>query len=285
LAQGIPSFFFALLDAMDILAFSNPNPWCKTPTRPPSKGLHSTVVVLGRPVLKATRPSASMQTLSCAAAALAGSAIAIMKKTKQRPYVVRHAKDVPVPGGRVKADEMKAISSQSAPKNTCCSVCGAGASQQVSSRRQFSMFTGLVAPSFASSQQVSAETVTLTKDACQYCGGVGTVTCSSCQGSGELKLQGVKNGNPEASFQYIECPVCNGNGDEICGRCYGCGLPAKNMRGFLKDPAFQRAKYYMKVYKNKRDPEVLAKLRVEARAAVKVVEERKKAKTIEAASA
>jgi hypothetical protein len=97
-----------------------------------------------------------------------------------------------------------------------------------------------------------------------------------------MQMQGVKNGNPEASFMFATCPICEGTGDEICARCFGSGLPNRSLRGFLKDPAFQKAVYYMRVFKKKRDGESLKKLQIEARAAAIVVENRRKGKKVEA---
>jgi len=140
-----------------------------------------------------------------------------------------------------------------------------------------------VAPSLGINQAAFAEKVTFSKTQCLYCGGIGTVTCNSCNGSGNLQMQGVRNGNAEASYMFTECPICEGVGDEICARCFGSGLPNKSLKGFLKDPAFQKAVYYMRVFKKKHDAETLKKLQVEARAAAIVVANRKAGK-IEVAS-
>eukprot|EP00419_Tripos_fusus_P006166 CAMPEP_0172673644 /NCGR_PEP_ID=MMETSP1074-20121228/12269_1 /TAXON_ID=2916 /ORGANISM="Ceratium fusus, Strain PA161109" /LENGTH=221 /DNA_ID=CAMNT_0013490967 /DNA_START=170 /DNA_END=835 /DNA_ORIENTATION=+ len=221
-----------------------------------------------------------MNTLSCVAATLAGSVIAIMKKTRQRPYVARHAKDVPPPDQEAQPDKTKLLSSQSGSENTC-SACG-GNTEVGSSRRHFSLLAGLLTPSVAANNSANAEKVVLSKTNCVYCGGKGLLLCDTCFGSGEMKMQGVRNGNPEAAFMYTTCQICEGNGDLVCSKCFGTGLPAKPLRGFLKDPLFQKSVYYMKVYKKRRSAETLKKLQEAAREAVLAKQQQKAAKAAEA---
>lgn len=51
-------------------------------------------------------------------------------------------------------------------------------------------------------------------DPCANCGGIRTIDCSPCGGSGL---------NPDSGLLHDQCPKCKGTGRERCQKCQGTG--------------------------------------------------------------
>lgn len=117
-----------------------------------------------------------------------------------------------------------------------------------------------------------AEMVSVNETRCEDCAGEGYIQCLTCRGSGQLKMLGIREGSPEAQYQFVDCPDCDGIGTRLCPRCYGTGLPAKKLKGFLRDPVFKKVLYRLK--RQKIDLDTLPKLKEEVKEAVEEAEKR-----------
>jgi len=61
---------------------------------------------------------------------------------------------------------------------------------------------------------------------CSNCGGSGYVTCSTCDGVGEIRNTSYIPLLSEVSTlanDWEKCPACNGSKEKKCSRCRGTG--------------------------------------------------------------
>lgn len=202
-------------------------------------------------------------------------------RNKQRPGIVCMADSIgAVTEQGSEGSRPASAQGESAEEGRCpaaaCGVCGNFVVGPL--RRKFALMSGIAASITTANSQVRAEIVQQLQTACAECGGDGTVQCVTCKGSGQFKMLSFREGSPEAQYQFVDCPECNGVGILICPRCYGTGLPPKKLKGFLKDEAFKKVRDQLRRQRQRMDLDALAKMRDDAKEAVAAIEKRRATK-------
>eukprot|EP00930_Biecheleria_cincta_P030417 TRINITY_DN21071_c0_g1_i2.p1 TRINITY_DN21071_c0_g1~~TRINITY_DN21071_c0_g1_i2.p1 ORF type:complete len:318 (+),score=68.51 TRINITY_DN21071_c0_g1_i2:84-956(+) len=119
---------------------------------------------------------------------------------------------------------------------------------------------------------------------CLICVGAGLTTCVGCEGTGQTRMLGRKDEDRGlmARDQYRECPDCGGLGEQICAKCYGTGMPADKLRGFMRDPKF--AKVLFRLKRQRVDVNTVDKIQRDIKQAIAAAENRKEKRAAEKAA-
>ncbi|CAJ1358579.1 unnamed protein product [Effrenium voratum] len=109
------------------------------------------------------------------------------------------------------------------------------------------------------------------ENGCIECGTSGLVNCNMCEGTGQYRTWGTPQERTPVQ-QYLTCPECNGLGEKVCQKCGGTGLPAKKLKGLLRDPIFAKVAFRLK--RQRVDVNTVDKMKADVRKAVAAAEKR-----------
>jgi len=106
---------------------------------------------------------------------------------------------------------------------------------------------------------------------CTECDSTGLVGCQMCEGTGQFRTWGTDMERMPVK-QYVTCPECNGVGETVCQKCAGTGLPAKRLKGLMRDPIFAKVAFRLK--RQRVDVNTVDKMKADVKKAVDAAERR-----------
>lgn len=106
---------------------------------------------------------------------------------------------------------------------------------------------------------------------CTECDSSGLVGCQMCEGTGQFRTWGTDLERMPVK-QYVTCPECNGVGETVCQKCAGTGLPAKRLKGLMRDPIFAKVAFRLK--RQRVDVNTVDKMKADVKKAVDAAEKR-----------